>query len=68
MVSYNSMVNAGPYFEQVTGVPATRTYTHVIAGSDPTVTSDPGRLSTELTIELIDAGRNRPSWSLATMR
>ena len=26
MVTYNTMVNAGPYFEQVTGQPATRTY------------------------------------------
>nr|WP_070960278.1 pilus assembly protein [Hyphomonas sp. Mor2] len=60
MVSYNSMVNAGPYFQQVTGVPATRTYTHTIPGSDSTVTSDPGRLSSDLTIELIDAGRNQP--------
>lgn len=30
MVSYNSMVNAGSFFEQVAGVPATRTYTHKI--------------------------------------
>jgi len=59
MVSYNSMVNAGPYFEQVTGVPPTRTYTHTIAGSGSTVTPDQGRLSSDLTIELIDAGRNR---------
>lgn len=59
MVSYNSMVNAGPYFEQVTGVPPTRTYTHTISGTDSTVTSDQGRLSSDLTIELIDAGRNR---------
>ena len=59
MVSYNSMINAGPYFEQVTGVPPTRTYTHVISGSDSSVTPDQGRLESELTIELIDAGRNR---------
>lgn len=59
MISYNSMVNAGQYFEQVTGVPATRTYTHTIAGSDSGVTTDPGRLSSDLTIELIDASRNR---------
>ena len=38
MISYNSMVNAGPYFELVTGVPPTRTYTHTIAGSASTVT------------------------------
>lgn len=59
MISYNSMVNAGPYFEQVTGVPPTRTYTHTIAGSASTVTPDQGRLSSDLTIEWIDAARNR---------
>jgi Flp pilus assembly protein TadG len=59
MVSYNSMVNAGPYFEQVTGVPPTRTYTHTISGAASTVTPDQGRLSSDLTIELVDAGRNR---------
>ena len=37
MVSYNSMVNAGDYFEAVTGVQPTRTYTHVI---EPDVTED----------------------------
>ena len=30
MVSYNAMVNAGEHFEDVAGVPATRTYTHEI--------------------------------------
>lgn len=30
MVSYNSMVEAGVFFEDVTGTPATRTYTHTI--------------------------------------
>lgn len=30
MVSYNSMVNAGDHFQDVTGVSPTRTYTHVI--------------------------------------
>lgn len=59
MVSYNTMVNAGSTFELVTGVPATRTYTHVIAGSDSGATPDRGRLSSDLTIELIDAERNR---------
>ncbi|MCR9268459.1 MAG: pilus assembly protein [Hyphomonadaceae bacterium] len=37
MVSYNAMVNAGDFFEDVTGVPATRTYTHVI---EPDYTED----------------------------
>jgi hypothetical protein len=32
MVSYNGMVNAGDFFEDVAGVPPTRTYTHTIAG------------------------------------
>jgi len=30
MVSYNAMVNAGDFFPDVAGVPATRTYTHII--------------------------------------
>lgn len=30
MVSYNAMVNAGDFFEDVTGVTPTRTYTHTI--------------------------------------
>lgn len=30
MVSYNSMVNAGDFFPEVAGVPATRTYEHTI--------------------------------------
>lgn len=33
MVSYNAMVNAGDFFEEVAGVPATRTYTHTIPAS-----------------------------------
>ena len=37
MMSYNSMVNAGDFFEQVAGVPPTRTYTHVI---DPEISVD----------------------------
>ncbi|MEO1661440.1 MAG: pilus assembly protein TadG-related protein [Pseudomonadota bacterium] len=37
MVSYNAMVNAGDYFEAVTGVTPTRTYTHVI---EPDYTED----------------------------
>jgi Flp pilus assembly protein TadG len=36
MMSYNSMVDAGPFFEDVTGVTPTRTYTHEISGEyDP---------------------------------
>ena len=37
MVSYNSMVDAGDFFEDVTGVSPTRTYTHVI---EPEYTED----------------------------
>ena len=44
MVSYNSMVNAGDFFEEVTGVPKTRTYTHdlvvEIPSTDVTDTGD----------------------------
>jgi len=37
MVSYNAMVNAGDFFPDVAGVPATRTYTHTI---EPDYTED----------------------------
>ena len=37
MVSYNSMVNAGEFFQDVTGVTPTRTYTHTI---EPEYTED----------------------------
>ncbi|MEO0550308.1 MAG: TadE/TadG family type IV pilus assembly protein [Pseudomonadota bacterium] len=45
MASYNAMVNAGDYFEDVTGVSPTRTYSHVIQGgggssSDETYVGD----------------------------
>ncbi len=58
MVSYNSMVNAGQYFEQVTGVPATRTYTHTIAGSGSGSSATPGSLFSEIDIGLYERGRN----------
>jgi Flp pilus assembly protein TadG len=60
MVSYNTMVNAGAYFEQVAGVPATRTYTHEIntdGGGD--ATSDEGDTFDEITITLMNADRSR---------
>lgn len=61
MVSYNTMVNAGSYFEQVTGVPATRTYTHEInAGGGGTATSDEGDTFDEITITLMNASTSRP--------
>lgn len=59
MVSYNTMVNAGHYFEAVTGVPPTRTYTHTISGSGSGVATDKGRLFSDLHIGLYDTTRNR---------
>ena len=67
MVSYNTMVNAGSYFEQVTGVPATRTYTHEIysggSGSGD-ATSDEGDTFDEVTITLMNADTSRPIMEL----
>lgn len=54
MVSYNSMVNAGDFFPEVAGVPATRTYEHTI---QPIFTEDElteGDLYDELHIGLYD--------------
>jgi|GEM_PF-297651 len=59
MISYNSMVNAGPYFEAIAGVPPTRTYTHTIAGSDSGVSTDQGDLESELTIDFINTTDGR---------
>jgi Flp pilus assembly protein TadG len=58
MVTYNTMVNAGLHFEDVTGVPATRTYTHTIggSGSGPKVTE--GDLLDDITVTLMDADRD----------
>jgi len=54
MMSYNSMVDAGPFFQAVTGVSPTRTYTHEIAGAyDPSdITS--GSTFNDLHIGLYD--------------
>lgn len=59
MVTYNTMVNAGPFFELVTGVPATRTYKHTIggSGSGSGKRTDVGDLLDDLEISLIDTGR-----------
>jgi Flp pilus assembly protein TadG len=56
MVSYNGMVNAGAFFESVTGQPATRTYTHTIqsSGGDP----KPGRTDRNLIVQLINTNTN----------
>ena len=55
MVSYNTMVNAGDYFEAVTGVPATRTYTHVIDSGSAGAKPKQGRLLDDIEVHLIDA-------------
>ena len=59
MVTYNTMVNAGPFFELVTGQPATRTYKHTIggAGAGSGQTTDVGDLLKDLEISLIDTDR-----------
>lgn len=61
MVSYNTMVNAGEHFEAVAGVPATRTYTHTIAGtgSRSGAKTDTGDLLRDIELSLIDADRNK---------
>ena len=54
MVSYNAMVNAGDFFPDVAGVPATRTYTHTI---EPDYTEDdltPGSIYDDFLIGLYD--------------
>lgn len=54
MMSYNSMVNAGDFFPEVAGVPATRTYEHTI---EPIFTEDElteGNLYDEMHIGLYD--------------
>lgn len=64
MVSYNTMVNAGSYFEQVTGVPATRTYTHEIVSTGGGAVSDEGDTFDEVTITLMNADTSRPIMEL----
>jgi Flp pilus assembly protein TadG len=59
MVSYNTMVNAGDYFEAVTGVPATRTYTHTIDPGDSGARPDKGDLLDTLDVTLMNADRTR---------
>ncbi|MEL6825916.1 MAG: TadE/TadG family type IV pilus assembly protein [Pseudomonadota bacterium] len=59
MVSYNAMVNAGDFFEDVAGVTPTRTYTHdlvvTVEGSDE---SDTGNEFDDIKIGLYDASSN----------
>lgn len=55
MVSYNSMVNAGDYFEAATGVEPTRTYTHLLDPFGHDMDPSEGDLFDELEIGLYDA-------------
>ena len=59
MVSYNTMVNAGEYFEAVTGQPATRTYTHVIDAASSGARPDEGEPLRDVEVTLMDADRTR---------
>lgn len=59
MVSYNSMIDAGDYFQAVAGVPATRTYYHTIPGRSSDKTTDQGRLFSELQIGLYNANTDK---------
>jgi len=59
MVSYNTMVNAGDYFEAVTGQPATRTYTHVIDAAGSGARPDEGTPLSDVEVTLMDANRTR---------
>lgn len=59
MISYNTMVNAGSYFESVTGQPATRTYTHVIDAAGSGARPDEGEPLRGVEVTLMDADRTR---------
>ena len=54
MVSYNSMVNAGDFFPEVAGVPATRTYEHEISGEYDASDITAGSTFNDLHIGLYD--------------
>ncbi len=54
MVSYNSMVNAGDFFEEVTGVPETRTYEHTVPALFSESDLTEGSLYDEMHIGLYD--------------
>lgn len=56
MVSYNSMVDAGEFFQAVTGVTPTRTYTHDLVIELPAADeSDVGDLDDDILLGLYDA-------------
>lgn len=59
MVSYNAMVNAGDFFEDVTGVTPTRTYSEdvtIVTGSDNE--SDEGDLEDDILLGLYNSDTN----------
>ena len=59
MVSYNAMVNAGDFFEDVTGVTPTRTYTEAVTYEIPaSEDSDEGNLNDDIMLGLYDASTN----------
>ncbi|MEM7330138.1 MAG: hypothetical protein AAF437_15450 [Pseudomonadota bacterium] len=55
MASYSTMLNAGPYFQQVTNVPPTRTYYHTVERDMTDADRSPGSLFDEIFIGLYDA-------------
>lgn len=54
MVSYNSMVNAGDFFEAVAGVPETRTYEHTVPAAFSESDLTEGSVYDEMHIGLYD--------------
>lgn len=54
MVSYNAMVNAGDFFQDVTGVTPTRTYTHTIEPEYTEADLTPGDIFSDFKIGLYD--------------
>jgi len=58
MASYGSTLNAGQYFEQVTGVPATRTYSDTFETEIQDSEIKRGSRFREMAIELYDADTN----------
>lgn len=59
MVTYGSHLNAGPFFEAVTGVPPTRTYYHEVETEIADSEITPGRLFDEMHIGLYDTDSSR---------
>eukprot|EP00903_Cladosiphon_okamuranus_P003012 g3010.t1 len=55
MASYGSMLNAGPFFEQVTGLPPTRTYSDTVLSEITDSEIDPGQRYSEMKIYLYNA-------------